>query len=67
MKCLQVYVCERCGTQYKDKKECQKCEDSHQIALGIHDMRFHAYNGSYGYPDKVEVRMSDGSMVWYHR
>ena len=42
MKSLQLYVCEHCGTKYKDKNECKKCEDSHKVALEIHDMRFHA-------------------------
>lgn len=53
MKSLQLYVCEHCGTQYKE--------------LEIHDMRFHACKDSGNYPDKVELKMSDGKMVWYHR
>lgn len=67
MKSLQLYVCEHCGTQYKAKNECKKCEDSHEIALEIHDMRFHACKDGGNYPDKVELKMSDGKMVWYHK
>ena len=67
MKSLQLYVCEHCGTQYKDKKECKKCEDNHKIALEIHDMRFHSCKDIVNYPDKVELKMSDGKMIWYHR
>lgn len=67
MKSLQLYVCEHCGTQYKDKNECKKCEDSHKVALEIHDMRFHACKDSGNYPDKVELKMADGKMIWYHR
>lgn len=67
MKSLQLYVCEHCGTQYKDKKECEKCEDSHKIAVEVHNMKFHACNGADNYPDKVELKMADGKMVWYRR
>lgn len=67
MKSLQLYVCEHCGTQYKDKNECKKCENNHKIAMEIHDMRFHACKDASNYPDKVEIKMSDGKMAWYHR
>ena len=40
---------------------------SHKVALEIHDMRFHACKDSDNYPDKVELKMVDGKMVWYHR
>lgn len=42
-------------------------KDSHKFALEIHDMRFHACKDSDNYPDKVELKMVDGKMVWYHR
>lgn len=65
--CIQLYVCEHCGTKYKDKNECKKCESNHRAALEIHDMRFHACKDSDNYPDKVELKMADGKMIWYHR
>lgn len=52
MKSIQLYVCEHCGTKYKDKNECKKCESNHRAALEIHDMRFHACKDSDNYPDK---------------
>lgn len=61
------HVCEHCGTKYKDKNECKKCESNHRAALEIHDMRFHACKDSDNYPDKVELKMADGKMIWYHR
>lgn len=64
---IQLYVCEHCGTKYKDKNECKKCESNHRAALEIHDMRFHACKDSDNYPDKVELKMADGKMIWYHR
>ncbi len=67
MKSIQLYVCEHCGTKYKDKNECKKCESNHRAALEIHDMRFHACKDSDNYPDKVELKMADGKMIWYHR
>ena len=67
MKSIQLYVCEHCGTKYKDKNECKKCEGNHRAALEINDMRFHACKDTGNYPDKVELKMSDGKMIWYHR
>lgn len=67
MKSLQLYLCDHCGTQYKNKNECKQCENSHKPALEIHDMRFHASKESINYPDKVELKMADGKMIWYHR
>lgn len=67
MKEQKLYLCECCGTQYKDKNECKKCESSHEKALEIHDMRFHACKDWSNYPDKVELKMADGKTVWYHR
>ena len=67
MKSIQLYVCVHCGTKYKDKNECKKCESNHRAALEIHDMRFHACKDSDNYPDKVELKMADGKMIWYHR
>lgn len=55
MKSIQLYVCEHCGTKYKDKNECKKCESNHRAALEIHDMRFHACKDSDNYPDKDSV------------
>ena len=55
MKSLQLYVCEHCGTQYKDKNECKKCEDNHKIAMEIHDMRFHACKTVFQMPKDSEV------------
>ena len=67
MKSLQLYVCEYCGTQYKSEIECEECENSHKPAVEIHDMRYHASRGICNYPDKVEMKMADGIMIWYHR
>ena len=67
MKSLQLFVCEYCGTQYKDKREAMKCENSHKTALEITDMSFHACKDAANYPDKIEVKMSDGNFVWYRR
>ena len=64
MKSIQLYVCEHCGTKYKDKNECKKCESNHRAALEIHDMRFHACKDSDNYPDKVELKMADGKRIF---
>lgn len=35
MKELKLFICECCGTQYKDKIEAKKCEDSHKTKLKV--------------------------------
>lgn len=66
MKSLQLYVCDICGTQYKDKEECKMCESGHMKAMKIHDMMFDACRKNVvNYPDKVQLEMSDGKKIWY--
>lgn len=67
MKSLQLYVCEHCGTQYKEKGECLQCEKSHVLVANIHDVRFNNCKGEKNYPYKVEIEMSDGKRIWFKR
>lgn len=64
MKELKLFVCEHCGTQYKDKEKAKGCEMTHKVANGIGNASYHA-NGDY--PDKVEVQFTDGKKIWYKR
>ena len=40
MKKLALYVCEICGTQYSDQRECVKCEKRHKQNLSVKGMRY---------------------------
>lgn len=64
MKELNLFVCEYCNTQYKDKQNAAECENKHKHAKKIKNEKHHA-NGDY--PDKVEVVFDDGTSIWYKR
>lgn len=64
MKELKLFVCEHCGTQYKEKEKAKECEKKHTIPMEIKDSRYHSMSQ---YPDKVEVKFTDGSTCWYKR
>lgn len=62
MKEQKLYVCDYCGTQYKDKEKALICERGHKIYNRISDTRYHV-GGIF--PDRVEVEFTDGSRRWY--
>lgn len=64
MKEQKLYVCDYCGTQYKEKAKAIACERGHKTAKGITDTRYHAGGD---FPDRVEVAFTDGSRCWYKR
>lgn len=64
MKEQKLYVCEQCGTQFKDKEKALKCEKGHKMPKLIRDARYHA---GCDYPDRVEVAFADGTRCWYKR
>ena len=40
MKELKLFVCEHCGTQYKEKNDCLKCEKAHVKPVEIQDCKY---------------------------
>ena len=67
MKSVHLFICNHCGTQYKEKDDCKKCETSHIMPIEIKQQRFHAQKDTKNYPDKIEIKMADGKTVWYRR
>lgn len=67
MKKLELYVCEVCGTQYKEKVECQNCEKSHIRPVQITGEKYMAKNCNGEYPVHITVRMADGKSITYKR
>lgn len=61
MKETTCWKCDICGTEYKDKKKCEQCEDGHKKKGKIVKMRRLPYT-SYpsGYPDKITVKFENG-------
>ena len=69
MKKLELYQCEICGTQYKNKAECQFCEKSHIIPKYIIGAKYNAKNvgSSDGLPVKITVTFENGHTADYRR
>ena len=54
MKETTLWKCDICGTEYRDKKQCQKCESNHKKEGKIVKMRHLPYTSDQsGYPDKI--------------
>lgn len=64
MKELKLFVCDSCGTQYKDRDNAKQCEKSHNFANRIVNSTYHA---NADYPDRIEVHFTNGKKIWYKR
>lgn len=68
MKEMTLWKCDICGTEYKEKLKCQKCEASHKKKDKIVSMRHLPYTSdASGYPDKITVEFEDGIKKIYSR
>lgn len=64
----KLYICEKCGTQYKEKDKAVRCEKMHKSHVKINNAAYHACKcEADGYPDRVEIEFSDGSKKWYKK
>lgn len=64
----KLYECEYCHTNYSDKKEAEKCENSHLKIKKIVESRWSAIKSDQtGRPSKILVELSDGTQQWYRR
>lgn len=68
MKEVKHYICDVCGTEYKDKKMCIECEKGHHKPKKIDGATWVPMknNGS-GYPTRVHIEMSNGEVITYKR
>lgn len=62
MKELKLYVCDKCGTQYKEKQKALDCEKSHAVPQCIINPKYRANSE---YPDRITIHFSNGKMVYY--
>lgn len=67
MKKVELYVCETCGTQYKEKIKCSECEKSHIRPAQIIGWKYMPKTFNGGYPIHITVRMADGKDITYKR
>lgn len=68
MKEVKHYICEMCGTEYKDKKRCNDCEHGHVRPVAICQARYIPISdNAKGYPLSISIEMEDGEVVLYKR
>ena len=68
MKQISLYVCEVCGTQFKDKMMAKNCESSHKVPTKISGCKYLPKSqNEKGYPQNISVLFEDGEVVKYHR
>lgn len=66
MKKLELYQCEVCNTQYNDKNKAMECEKSHKLPAIVEGSKYRAVKSNpNGYPDRVKITFTDGSIVEY--
>ena len=61
-----IYQCEQCGKQFQSKEAAIKCEKSHLMPTEITDVKFDRVDKP-TYPIQINVRLSDGRVIAYHR
>lgn len=68
MKEQKLYVCEYCNTQFKEKEEALKCEESHRTAKAIKSAGYHrAVSIPDDYPDILMIEFDNGKVERYKR
>lgn len=64
MKTIQLYQCEICGIQYKDKNTAINCEMAHSLPIKIVG---HKYLKNAELPIEITVEFRDGAVEKYKR
>ena len=68
MKEQTLYICEICGTQYKNKKSALDCEKNHHVPIQVRQSYCHFGKCLQdGYPDRIEIVFDDGEILTYKR
>jgi len=61
MRKVEHYICEVCGTEYKEKGMCDECEKAHKVDLTIAKARYVSIaQNATGLPISIEVEYKDG-------
>ncbi len=68
MKKLTQFQCEICHTIYNNEKDAKLCEENHKSIVAVVRTKNQPRTiDASGYPQSIEVQMSDGKFVVYHR
>ena len=68
MKEKTLYQCEICHTNYDDKAECKRCEESHKKVVAFDEVKYSSYKNDHtGLPLRVKLVVDNGETYWYRR
>lgn len=68
MKKIELYVCEKCETQYKYAASAAMCEENHKPPVSISKARYISYGSDKtGYPTSITVKFDDDKELIYRR
>ena len=68
MKKIDLYQCEICGTQFKNKEDCEKCEKIHEKELRIIKSHYLPFTrDKSGMPTTITLIGPDGKNYTYKR
>lgn len=68
MKAINLYQCEICGTQYKNRMDARDCEKSHKRVDKVISARYVSQKiDRSGMPISIVVTFEDGSQSSYRR
>lgn len=68
MKKLEQFQCEFCHTIYREKSAAKECEKNHcsPIKILFCDYQAKGVNAT-GYPNRIDIEMSNGKIATYKR
>ena len=68
MKKLTQFQCEICRTVYNNERDAKLCEENHKTIVAVIKAQYQPYSvDASGYPQSIEVQMSDGKFIKYKR
>lgn len=68
MRTVEHYICEVCGTEYRNPATAKACEGGHKKAVEVIGYRYRPISDDKtGYPQTVTVRMDDGKTLVFKR
>ncbi|WP_286153601.1 hypothetical protein [Sporofaciens musculi] len=71
MRKVEHYICELCGTEYAEQRQCEICENSHKQPLRIVKANYNSnLKDETGFPVSIDVEFGSGKsgkIVTYQR
>lgn len=67
MKELKLYICETCGTKYKDKQLAKNCEANHFVPKTITSQKYLPADNKKQYPESINVSFEGTDKIITYR